>query len=72
MDNLVDCSVVCSFRNMEDVVRFPDLKPSKQLSYPIRQLISREIELEKVRRAETYFVNQKLVRFDFTVFRKCN
>ncbi|XP_069181013.1 chromosome transmission fidelity protein 18 homolog isoform X3 [Procambarus clarkii] len=46
--------------NMEDVVRFPDLKPSKQLSYPIRQLISREIELEKVRRAETYFVNQKL------------
>lgn len=46
--------------NMEELVYFPDIKPSKQLSYPIRQLISREIELEKVRRAEAYFLNQKL------------
>ncbi|XP_068202621.1 chromosome transmission fidelity protein 18 homolog [Palaemon carinicauda] len=45
--------------NMEEVVRFPDLKPEKQLSYSTRQLIAREIELEKVRRAELYFTNQK-------------
>lgn len=45
--------------NMEEVVHFPDIKPSKQLSYATRQLISREIELEKVRRAEAYFINQK-------------
>ncbi|XP_042208895.1 chromosome transmission fidelity protein 18 homolog isoform X2 [Homarus americanus] len=46
--------------NMEEVVHFPDIKPSKQLSYATRQLISREIEIEKVRRAEAYFINQKL------------
>ncbi|XP_064109636.1 chromosome transmission fidelity protein 18 homolog [Macrobrachium nipponense] len=45
--------------NMEEIVRFPDLKPEKQLTYATRQLIAREIELEKVRRAELYFTNQK-------------
>lgn len=48
---------------MEEVVYFPDVKPSKQLSYATRQLISREIELEKVRRAEAYFINQNVVSY---------
>lgn len=45
--------------NMDDVVRFPEMKPEKQLSYATRQLIAREIELERVRRAEAYFTQQK-------------
>ncbi|XP_030068799.1 chromosome transmission fidelity protein 18 homolog [Microcaecilia unicolor] len=38
--------------NVEDVCRFPDLPTRKQLSYQAKQLISREIELEKMRRIE--------------------
>ncbi|XP_042861929.1 chromosome transmission fidelity protein 18 homolog isoform X2 [Penaeus japonicus] len=45
--------------NMEELVRFPDQKIGKQLSYATRQLIAREIDLEKVRRAEAYFVKQQ-------------
>ncbi|XP_047486138.1 chromosome transmission fidelity protein 18 homolog isoform X1 [Penaeus chinensis] len=45
--------------NMEELVRFPDQKTGKQLSYATRQLIAREIDLEKVRRAEAYFVKQQ-------------
>ncbi|XP_037793213.1 chromosome transmission fidelity protein 18 homolog [Penaeus monodon] len=45
--------------NMEELVRFPDQKTGKQLSYATRQLIAREIDIEKVRRAETYFVKQQ-------------
>ncbi|CAL4150868.1 unnamed protein product [Meganyctiphanes norvegica] len=44
--------------NVEDVVRFPDIKPSKQLTYAARNLISREVEMEKVRRSEAYFAAQ--------------
>lgn len=37
---------------MEDVCRFPDLPARKQLTYQAKQLIAREIELEKMRRME--------------------
>ncbi|KFQ53410.1 Chromosome transmission fidelity protein 18, partial [Nestor notabilis] len=38
--------------NVEDVCRFPDLPARRQLSYQAKQLIAREIELEKMRRTE--------------------
>ncbi|XP_042294272.1 chromosome transmission fidelity protein 18 homolog isoform X2 [Sceloporus undulatus] len=38
--------------NMEEVCRFPDLPIRKPLSYQAKQLIAREIELEKMRRTE--------------------
>ncbi|GCB74590.1 hypothetical protein scyTo_0003681 [Scyliorhinus torazame] len=38
--------------NMEDVCRFPDLPARKPMTYQAKQLISREIELEKMRRVE--------------------
>ncbi|XP_029431902.1 chromosome transmission fidelity protein 18 homolog [Rhinatrema bivittatum] len=38
--------------NVEDVCRFPNLPTRKQLTYQAKQLISREIELEKMRRIE--------------------
>uniref|UniRef100_A0A8C6JV08 Chromosome transmission fidelity protein 18 homolog n=1 Tax=Melopsittacus undulatus TaxID=13146 RepID=A0A8C6JV08_MELUD len=38
--------------NVEDVCRFPDLPTRRQLSYQAKQLIAREIELEKMRRME--------------------
>ncbi|XP_072457109.1 chromosome transmission fidelity protein 18 homolog isoform X2 [Notamacropus eugenii] len=41
--------------NIEDVCRFPDLPARKQLTYQTKQLIAREIELEKMRRAEASF-----------------
>uniref|UniRef100_A0A0P4W9U3 AAA+ ATPase domain-containing protein n=1 Tax=Scylla olivacea TaxID=85551 RepID=A0A0P4W9U3_SCYOL len=41
-----------------DIVLFGDSKPAKELSYYSRQLIAREIELEKVRRSEAYFSEQ--------------
>ncbi|XP_063865703.1 chromosome transmission fidelity protein 18 homolog isoform X1 [Scylla paramamosain] len=41
-----------------DIVLFGDSKPAKELSYYSRQLIAREIELEKVRRSEAYFNDQ--------------
>ncbi|XP_053550964.1 chromosome transmission fidelity protein 18 homolog [Bombina bombina] len=40
--------------NVEDVCRFPDLPVRKQLTYQAKQLISREIELEKMRRSEAF------------------
>lgn len=39
-------------RNVEDVCRFPDLPARRQLTYQAKQLIAREIELEKMRRTE--------------------
>lgn len=39
-------------RNVEAVCRFPDLPIRKTLTYQAKQLIAREIELEKMRRAE--------------------
>ncbi|XP_069699964.1 chromosome transmission fidelity protein 18 homolog isoform X2 [Periplaneta americana] len=38
--------------NVEELVLFPGQKPSRMLSYGGKQLISREVELEKMRRAE--------------------
>ena len=71
MENEIVFDVI--FRNMDEVVRFPELKPEKQLSYATRQLIAREIELEKVRRAEAYFVKQKSVSFKtFAHVKQCS
>ncbi|XP_048349449.1 chromosome transmission fidelity protein 18 homolog isoform X2 [Sphaerodactylus townsendi] len=38
--------------NVEEICRFPDLPARKQLTYQAKQLIAREIELEKMRRTE--------------------
>ncbi|XP_066496584.1 chromosome transmission fidelity protein 18 homolog [Tiliqua scincoides] len=38
--------------NVEEVCRFPDLPTQKPLTYQAKQLIAREIELEKMRRTE--------------------
>ncbi|XP_074867102.1 chromosome transmission fidelity protein 18 homolog isoform X2 [Carettochelys insculpta] len=38
--------------NVEEVCRFPDLPARKPLTYQAKQLIAREIELEKMRRTE--------------------
>ncbi|KFQ32686.1 Chromosome transmission fidelity protein 18, partial [Mesitornis unicolor] len=38
--------------NVEDVCRFPELPARRQLTYQAKQLIAREIELEKMRRTE--------------------
>ncbi|KAM4697485.1 chromosome transmission fidelity protein 18 homolog isoform 1-T1 [Rhinophrynus dorsalis] len=40
--------------NVEEVCRFPDLPARKQLTYQAKQLIAREIELEKMRRTEAF------------------
>ncbi|MBZ3879673.1 Chromosome transmission fidelity protein 18-like protein [Sciurus carolinensis] len=40
--------------NMEEVCRFPDLPARKPLTYQAKQLIAREIEVEKMRRAEAF------------------
>ena len=37
---------------MEDVCRFPELPTRKPLTYQAKQLIAREIEVEKMRRVE--------------------
>lgn len=39
-------------RNVEEVCRFPEVPARKPLTYQARQLIAREIEVEKMRRAE--------------------
>ncbi|XP_049856731.1 chromosome transmission fidelity protein 18 homolog isoform X2 [Schistocerca gregaria] len=38
--------------NMAEVAHFPDTKPNRTLSYNAKQLIARELEMEKLRRAE--------------------
>uniref|UniRef100_A0A5F8HD61 Chromosome transmission fidelity protein 18 homolog n=1 Tax=Monodelphis domestica TaxID=13616 RepID=A0A5F8HD61_MONDO len=43
--------------NIEDVCRFPDLPARKQMTYQAKQLIAREIELEKMRRMESAVQN---------------
>uniref|UniRef100_F6VR88 Chromosome transmission fidelity protein 18 homolog n=1 Tax=Xenopus tropicalis TaxID=8364 RepID=F6VR88_XENTR len=40
--------------NVEDVCRFPDLPIRKPLTYQAKQLIAREIELERMRRTEAF------------------
>jgi chromosome transmission fidelity protein 18 len=37
---------------VEEVCRFPELPARKPLTYQAKQLIAREIEVEKMRRAE--------------------
>lgn len=37
---------------MEELCRFPELPARKPLTYQAKQLIAREIEVEKMRRAE--------------------
>ncbi|XP_066186495.1 chromosome transmission fidelity protein 18 homolog [Sylvia atricapilla] len=44
--------------NVEAVCRFPELPARRQLSYQAKQLIAREIELEKMRRAEARNLGQ--------------
>jgi chromosome transmission fidelity protein 18 len=44
---------------LEEVCRFPGLAQRKQLSYSAKQLISREIEVEKMRRAERMYSGHK-------------
>lgn len=39
-------------RNVEEVCRFPELPARKPLTYQAKQLIAREIEMEKMRRGE--------------------
>ncbi|CAL1547262.1 unnamed protein product [Lymnaea stagnalis] len=39
--------------NVEEVVKFPGLKQRKQLTYAAKQMIAREIDLEKMRRSES-------------------
>ncbi|XP_035259553.1 chromosome transmission fidelity protein 18 homolog [Anguilla anguilla] len=38
--------------NVEEAARFPGLPPRRQLTYQAKQMIAREIELERMRRAE--------------------
>jgi hypothetical protein len=38
--------------NIEELAMFPGQKPARLLSYGAKQLISREVELEKMRQAE--------------------
>nr|XP_022313340.1 chromosome transmission fidelity protein 18 homolog [Crassostrea virginica] len=45
--------------NMEEVARFTGMKQHKQLTYAAKQLISREIGLERLRRNETPVVSVK-------------
>ncbi|RXG71253.1 Chromosome transmission fidelity protein 18-like protein, partial [Armadillidium vulgare] len=44
--------------NVEELTHFPSIPKPKGISYSSKQLIAREIELEKVRRSETYFNSQ--------------
>uniref|UniRef100_A0A8C7A2C8 Chromosome transmission fidelity protein 18 homolog n=1 Tax=Nothoprocta perdicaria TaxID=30464 RepID=A0A8C7A2C8_NOTPE len=46
-------------QNVEDVCRFPDLPARRQLTYQAKQLIAREIELEKMRRMEALLQERK-------------
>ncbi|KAL5018095.1 hypothetical protein ScPMuIL_003817 [Solemya velum] len=40
--------------NVDEIVRFPEMKQHRQLTYGAKQLIAREIELEKLRRSEAF------------------
>lgn len=41
-----------TFRNIDEVVEFPDVPKTKHLTYSLKMMISREIEQEKLRRLE--------------------
>lgn len=38
--------------NIEDIVRFPGITATQPLTYGVKQLIARELELEKMRRSD--------------------
>ena len=66
---LLYSSLILTFllRNVEEIVKFCTLSSAKQLSYASRQLVAREIELEKVRRSENYFKMQEQVSRYFSI-----
>ncbi|KAI4833421.1 hypothetical protein KUCAC02_016325 [Chaenocephalus aceratus] len=47
---------------VDDVVRFPGLPPRRQLTYQAKQTISREMEQEKMRRAEQLMLQRNPCR----------
>lgn len=49
---VVHTACACVHRRVEEVVRFSGLPPRRQLTYQAKQTISREMEQEKMRRAE--------------------
>lgn len=51
-EQVPDCLAPSLSRNLEEVCRFPELPARKPLTYQAKQLIAREIEMEKMRRAE--------------------
>ncbi|XP_019614047.1 PREDICTED: LOW QUALITY PROTEIN: chromosome transmission fidelity protein 18 homolog [Branchiostoma belcheri] len=44
--------------NMEEATRFSDQPPKKQLTYAAKQLIAKEIEVEKMRRSEALLMSR--------------
>ena len=46
------CACVRMCRRVDEAVKFPGLPPRRQLTYQAKQTISREMEQEKMRRAE--------------------
>lgn len=61
---------LCVRRLVEEVVRFPGLPPHRQLTYQAKQTISREMEQEKMRRAEQLMLqrNPAVVRLNRRIF----
>ncbi|MEQ2157561.1 hypothetical protein GOODEAATRI_003037, partial [Goodea atripinnis] len=53
--------VSCVCRRVEDVARFSGLPPRRQLTYQAKQTISREMEQEKMRRAEQMMLQRNPV-----------
>lgn len=45
--------------NIEELVRFDNSGTSRSLGYTARQLVAREVEMERVRRSEMYFSQQE-------------
>lgn len=58
----------CGFRCVDEAVKFPGLETFPTSSYAVKQIISREIELEKLRKrmplAELNYVNEEIDWFD--------
>lgn len=56
------------FRRIEEVVRYPGLPPRRQLTYQAKQTISREMEQEKMRRAEQLMLQRNPVAMTLQYF----
>ncbi|XP_007904293.2 chromosome transmission fidelity protein 18 homolog isoform X1 [Callorhinchus milii] len=50
--------------NVEEISRFPDLPTRRPMTYQAKQLISREIELEKMRRSEALLLTRNVNKKD--------